>query len=361
MVAALYLNSRVADAMVGAEAVRDAWVVWNPTAWFVGLYRWISGDPREVWGLLAFRALAASALAVAATLVAYPLAYRRCLRNALDGRSRRATWWAGAGSRLWLRGLAPLLRTPLERGLATFIVSTLTRNHAHRFLIGSYIGIALLLALPLLGRLVGPAESTAVQYAWFSIPLGLLCWTAAGLRVAMMLPVEPASNWVFKLTEPVDKRRVLSTTVTVMQGATAIPIALLFGVASGVAGGPVLGLTVLAVVLGTGIVLIELLTLTQHTVPCTCTYRPGQLRLRLLWPVYLSVWSLTTYALPRVAVWALDDVGRSGALIGSLAGGWVGLRLWRLARARQLRGFVYEEVEASATTTINLSSARMPS
>src|SRR5690606_28088088 len=101
MVAALYLHSRVADGMLGAESVRDAWVVWNPTAWFVGLYRWISGDTRDVWGLLAFRALAASALAMAATLVAYPLAYRRCLRNALDGRRRRATWRAGAGSRLW--------------------------------------------------------------------------------------------------------------------------------------------------------------------------------------------------------------------------------------------------------------------
>ena len=69
-----------------------------------------------------------------------------------------------------------------------------------------------LLALPLLGRLAGPADSAAVQYAWFSVPLGLLCWTAAALRVAMMLPVEPSSNWVFKLTEPVDKRRVLSAT-----------------------------------------------------------------------------------------------------------------------------------------------------
>jgi hypothetical protein len=359
VVAALYLNPRVADAMLGAEAIRDPWVMWNPPAWFVGLYRWISGDPRDVWALLASRAIAASVLAVAATLVGYPLAYRRCLRNALDGRQTRSTRWAGTWSRVWLRAMAPLLRTPLERGIATFIVSTLTRNHAHRFLIGSYIGIALLFALPLVGRLAGPAESAAVQYAWSSIPLGLLCWTAAALRVAMMLPVEPSSNWVFKLTEPVDKRRVLSTTVTVMQGATAFPLALLFGLASGIAGGPVLGVTVFAVVLGAGIVLIELLTLTQHTVPCTCTYRPGQLRLRVLWPLYLSVWSLTSYGLPRLAVWALDSVGRSAALIGALAGVWVALRVWRLARARQLRGFVYEEVEARATATLDLSNHRL--
>jgi hypothetical protein len=359
MVAAIYLSARVADAMLADDAARSAWVMWNPTSWFVGVYRWISDDPREVWGLLAFRGLTASGIALAATLIAYPLAYQRCLRNVIQGQQRPTAWWAGGPSRLWLRALTPLLRTPLERGLATFIVSTLTRSHAHRFLIGSYVGIALLLALPLAGRLSGSADSPTVQYAWFSIPLGLVCWTAAALRVAMMLPVEPASSWLFKLTEPVDKRRVLATTVTVIQGATAIPIALLFGVASGIAGGLTLGLTVCAVVLGAGLVLIELLTLSQQSVPCTCTYRPGQLRLRVLWPVYLTVWSLTTYALPRAALWAMSDVGRSVMLVGSLLGIWAALRMWRLARSRVLRGFVYEAGEPATTTTIDLSSVRV--
>jgi hypothetical protein len=358
MVAALSLSPRAADALLG-DAAGTAWVLWNPAAWFVGLYRWISGDHREIFGLLAFRALAATTLATTVTLLVYPLAYQRCLRNALDGRQRPAARWSGAASRLWLRGLTPLLRTPLERGLAAFVVSTLTRSHAHRFVIGGYAGVGLLMALPLLGRLAGPAGSAAVQFAWFSIPLGMLCWLAAGLRVAMMLPVEPASNWVFKLTEPVDKRRVLSTTVTVMQGLTAIPLALVFGTASAVVGGLTLGLTVFAVVLVTGTVLIEALTFTQHTVPCTCTYRPGQLRLRVLWPVYVTAWSLTTYALPRVAVSTLDDLGRGVALVGSLAGAWVALRVWRLTRARRLRGFVYEAVEPSTTTTIDLSWMRV--
>ena len=40
-----------------------------------------------------------------------------------------------------------------------------------------------------------------------------------------MMPVEPSANWIFKLTEPVDKRRVLTTVVTVMASVTCIPIA----------------------------------------------------------------------------------------------------------------------------------------
>jgi hypothetical protein len=357
MVGALSYTPRLADALLVTSPGGNAWVIWNPAAWFVGVYRWVAGDPREVFTLLASRAALALGLAVAVALSAYPLAYQRCTRNAVAGEGRRGGWWSGAGTRLWLASLAPVLRTPLERGLAAFITATFTRSHAHRFLIGSYAGVALMCALPLAGRLVGSPDTDAARYAWFSVPLGLLCWTAASLRVAMMLPVEPASNWVFKLTEPVDKRRVLSTAVTVIAGATAIPLALIFGAASGVAGGPTLGLTVFAVVLAAGLALIELVTLTLRTVPCTCTYRPGQLRLRVLWPVYLAVWLVIAYRLPVTAVAAVGNIDRSLWLVGILLSTWAALRVWRLARARHLRSFVYEEVEPSVTTTINLGSA----
>jgi len=44
------------------------------------------------------------------------------------------------------------------------------RSHAHRFLIGSYAGVALLCALPLAGRLLGSPDTDAARYAWFSVP-----------------------------------------------------------------------------------------------------------------------------------------------------------------------------------------------
>ena len=353
-VGALSLTAPMADSLLGTDAA-DAWVMWNPAAWFVGVYRWVSGDSRAIFAVLASRAAIASGVAVIVALVAFPLAYQRCLQKVVAAEGHRAARWAGMGSRIWLRGLAILLRTPFERGLAAFIVATLTRNHAHRFLIGSYVGIGVLCALPLAGRLVGAADTSGVRYAWFSIPLGLLCWAAAALRVAMMLPIEPSSNWVFKLTEPVDKRRVLSTAVTVIQSATAVPAGVIFGIASAVLGSLTLGVTVFAVVLATGIALIELLTLTLRAVPCTCTYRPGQLRLRVLWPVYLTVWLLIAYRLPVEAVSAVGDGRRTAVLLAALISIGMGLRVWRLSRARELRGFVYDEADSSLTTTINLS------
>jgi hypothetical protein len=74
MVGALSYTPRLADALLASSPAGNAWVMWNPAAWFVGVYRWMAGDPREVFALLASRAALASAAAVAIALVAYPLA-----------------------------------------------------------------------------------------------------------------------------------------------------------------------------------------------------------------------------------------------------------------------------------------------
>jgi hypothetical protein len=359
MVGALSFTTRLADVLVAPDASASPWVSWNPAAWFIGMYRWLAGDPRQVFASLALRGVLASALAVVTTLVAYPMAYQRCVQQAIAGEGQRAGWWSGAVMRLWQRALALRLRTPLERGLASFITATLTRSPAHRFLIGGYFGVALLCALPMMPRLLGPASTVSAEYAWFSVPLGLLCWMAAAMRVAMMLPVEPGANWIVQLTEPVDKRRVLSTAAIVIESAVVIPLAAGFGAGAAVAGGVSLGAMVVLVVLGTGLALVQVLTLALRTVPCTCTYRPGQLRLRMLWPVYLLTWTLIAYRLPYVAVWALDDPSRSLGLVTALVAAGLGLRLWRLARARRLQSFIYDEGDASGATTMGLSSMKV--
>jgi hypothetical protein len=359
LIAAVSSTPRVADALLAADTTHDAWVMANPAAWFISLYRWIAGDQRPIFALLGSRALLGTGLVLSIAIITYPAAYQRCQQKAIAGEGRRDSWWTGALSRAWLRVLRPFLRTPLERGLAAFITATVTRSHTHRFVIGSYAGLGILFALPMMGRLTAPADTEAVQFAWFSVPLGLLCWTAASLRVAMMLPVEPRSNWIFKLTEPVDKRRVLSTAVTMIRAATAVPLAVAFGVASSLAGGLTLGVNVAAVVLATGVALIELLTLTMKTVPGTCTYRPGQLRLRVFWPLYLMTWTFIAYILPGLAVGTLGNLSGAVLLVGLLAATSAALQAWRRSRARRLEGFVYENLEPPVTTTIDLSSARV--
>jgi hypothetical protein len=322
------------------------------------MYRWIGGDPRPEFSVLAIRGVFACVSAIAIALLSYPRAYERCLANAIATDGRRDGWWAGAITRAWLRALAPLLRTPLERGLVAFIAAALTRGHAHRFLVGSYVGCAVLFALPLVPRLVEGGPSASTQYAWFSIPLGLACWLTAALRVAMMLPIDPAANWIFKLTEPVDKARMLSSTVTVMQGAVIAPLAIVFGLGAWIVAGVMLAAMVSSIILITGSALAESMTLTLRSVPATCTYRPGQLRLRLLWPVYLVVWIAIAYVLPTIAVRSMADSSMAALLVATLGVLWFALRTWRLLRATRLRQLIFEEVEAPVTTTLDLTSSR---
>jgi hypothetical protein len=359
MIAALSMTGRLADGLLAADAATSNNVMWNPAAWFVGVYRAVGGDSRAVFAVLALRGLLATAIVAGVAVLAYPFAFARGLEKAIETEGRRAAWWSGAARRGWLLVLSMFLGTSLERGLAAFVLANLTRSHAHRFLVGSYVGAGVLFALPLIPQLLESAAASGVQFAWFSVPLGLLCWTAAGLRVAMMLPVDPAANWVFKLTEPVNKMRIISTAVKVMHGASAVPLALGFGVAANLAGGAALGMMVFAVVLLTGGVIIELLTLTLRAVPGTCTYRPGQLRLRVLWPIYLLAWLSVAYGIPSFAVASLFDPLASVILCTTLTATWASLRAWRIVRARRLTTFIYEAVEPTTTTTIDLSSVRV--
>jgi hypothetical protein len=98
MVAALYVATAMADAIPAERAAGSAVVAWNPAAWFVGLYRWVAGDERPIFSLLAARAAWSTVLAVGGALAVYPLAYERCLRNAIVSAGRADGSWTGSAA-----------------------------------------------------------------------------------------------------------------------------------------------------------------------------------------------------------------------------------------------------------------------
>ncbi|HEX7284061.1 MAG TPA: hypothetical protein VF239_18535 [Vicinamibacterales bacterium] len=354
MIAAFASSQNFGRLLVDATAANS--VLWNPLAWFLGVYRWIGGDERAVFGTLALRGAIAGVSCVAIALVTYPLAYERCLRNVItmDGRT------TGAMSRGWsslANGLLrPLLRSPLQRGLASFMLATLARSHTHRYLLGIYVGIAVLIAMPIGGRLFAPPDTDTLRYAWFAVPLGLMFWLICGVRVALMMPVEPSANWVFRLTEPVDKRHMLSTVATVIAFVTCVPIATFAAIALSAIGEQVMAATVFLFVVLAGLCQIELLTITMKTVPFTCTYLPGQLRLRLLWPVYFYLWLTIVFRLTEWCLWALGDIQRTLQLAGFLLALWFGLRVFHMVRVRKIHTFTYDEQPPPLMTTMDIAT-----
>ena len=356
IIAALASSEGFASAMLEHGGTAGAGVMWNPAAWFLGVYRWIGGEERAIFATLAARGALGGVGIILLALVMYPLAYERCLRNVIASEGRMT----GAVQRGWATlaasVLRPLLRSPLQRGLASFMLATLGRSHTHRFMIGIYAGIALLLALPIAGRLFLEPITEWRRYAWFAVPLGFVFWLVCGVRVALMMPVEPVANWVFRLTEPVDKRRMLSTVVTVMAFVTCLPVATIAAGALLTLGEETLAGTVFLIVTLAGLCLIEMLTITMKTVPFTCTYLPGQLRLRLFWPFYFYLWLNFCFELTEWSLWALGNRTRTLQLALFLILIWTVLRVVHMLRVKKIREFVYDEQEPPLVTTMNIAT-----
>jgi hypothetical protein len=331
-------------------------ILWNPAAWFVGIYRWVAGDSRPVFAMLAQRGAIAGLGMTLLTLVMYPLAYERCLRNVIASEGRRTTAMSRGWATLAARLLRPVLRLPLQRGLGAFMIATLGRSQTHRFLIGLYAGLAFLLSLPLAGRIAAIPASGYQRYAWFAIPLGWVFWMVCGVRVGLMMPIEPKANWIFKLTEPVDKRRVLTTVVTIMQSVIVLPIATAFAGTALLLGERRLAVNVFVVVGLAGLCLIELLTLTMKTVPFSCTYLPGQLKLRVYWAPYFFLWLNFVFTLSNWCLWAFASWENTARLAAFLLVVWIALRITHMAKARKIRGFVYDEQEPALVTTMEIST-----
>jgi hypothetical protein len=194
------------------------------------------------------------------------------------------------------------------------------------------------------------------RYAWFAIPLGYVFWMVCGVRVSLMMPIEPVANWIFKITEPVDKRRVLTTVVTVMQAVIVLPIATAFAGTAAAVGERRLAVNVFVLVTLAGLCLVEMLTLTMKTVPFSCTYLPGQLKLRVYWAPYFFLWLNFVFTLSNWCVWALASWQNTIRVSAVLLAVWIGLRAWHMVKARKIGGFVYDEQEPALITTMEIST-----
>jgi hypothetical protein len=94
----------------------------------------------------------------------------------------------------------------------------------------------------------------------------------------------------------------------------------------------------------------------MKTVPFTCTYLPGQLRLRLFWPLYFFLWLNFCFELTEWSLWALGNRTRTLQLALVLIATWTALRVWHMLKVRKIRAFVYDEQEPALVTTMDIAS-----
>ena len=296
----LVITFSVVHTVRGYGGNLQPWILFTPPVWFLGLYECILGTSNPVLLGLARNAILLLAVALAVTLVSYPIAYRRLMVSSVDHGGASSH---GIGSTL--RGL--MIRTagrdPEVRGAADFYVATITRVERHRFVMAIALGLAVAWVL---GGWTAIEPSSRPAAAWLSLPLSSMMFLLAGFRIAASLPGDVRAGWLFDLKEP-SRAQARQAMERVMILLAVVPPALLSAGVYWSLWGRDVALIHAAVSLVVGTTIVELLIWERDRIPCGHRWNPGSANLGYRLPIYLGVFLVVTVWIPRLEVFVLSN------------------------------------------------------
>jgi hypothetical protein len=267
------------------------WLAWAPPAWFVGLERWLIGDTSRA--ALAAQAGAATVLAFVVTVASYVLLYRRfdrvVLQPAQSVHSARsaASRQARAGDRSLDRWTVRE-RVPVRHAVGRFAWLTIRRSVMHQGLVvamlaaaGGFVLNTLLSVdgwnepLPSAAAALRPGRSRLLV-ALLTAPLTMMFLAIPAIRLALSVPLERRSNWIFRMTEDAAGRtEVAAANVGILlRLGVVLPLALLAPLQMWMLGPQALGIIVIEAL--TGWLLVEWSMAEWRRIPFTCSYIPGK-------------------------------------------------------------------------------------
>ena len=273
LVLSLPLVARL-PATADAFAAKAWWLRWAPPAWFVGLERWLIGDVG--WAVLAAQASVATVLVLLISVASYVLLYRGFDRVMLEAASTRAGSRRSNSLDRWVG------RSPVQHAVGRFVGLTLRRSILHQGLVvalvaasGGFVLNSLVAAdgwsVPLDLRRRSPFLLTIL---W--APMAMMFLAIPSIRLALSVPLDLRSNWIFRMTED-DAGRVevaaANVRIVLMLGV-ALPLALLAPVQWWVLG--LLAVRVVALEALIGWVVVEWMLSDWRRIPFTCSYIPGK-------------------------------------------------------------------------------------
>ena len=336
----------------------DSLVTWAPPLWFLGLSEVIAGSPGELFRLLAWRAIFVTAVAAAIAVALYVITYHRLVYRALETQEVPLAGAPSLISRLAGQIARPLAAArPIAYGVFAFAVASFARSRQHRLLYGIYIGVGCAIALAgLLRAAAGGWTALAAPSApLLSVSLVLTFLAAVGARVLFAIPMEPAANWVFRLTERASIRsHVAGARLALLLVSAGPPIALFLPVSMALWGATIAGAHAVYV-LALGWLLVEALMWRFGRVPFTCPYVPGKANVRMLWPLYLTLFTTYAYTMSELEVWLL---GRPRLFVAAIAIlGAAAVIISRLsARMGRTDPLIFDPEAEEEATTLALSS-----
>jgi hypothetical protein len=332
-------------------AAATAWGL--PSLWFTGLFEVLSGNATAATLSLAAASLAGAVGLPLATILLYAMTYRRLVRRAIEGEP------PGAGPRsmpAMIRAAADRLDvfavpSPVARAVCLFTLRTVARSRRHRMLLAMYVGVGVALVLSVVGERIvarGLAGFSRPDASLLSLPLVMLFMTLVGIRALIRIPVEITANWVFRLREPADRAGAIRGVASAMTLGVVAPIVAAAAVMAWALWGPLVALKHALFCTVMGLLLVNALLLRFHKFPCTCTYHPGSSRMRVLWPFYLTAFTMYSLTMSRIEARLLGDPRGFAILLAVLAFVAVAFAVVRRLLLREFTGFRFEEKDPDA-------------
>jgi hypothetical protein len=183
----------------GSPAIR-----YFPPSWFLGVYEYLlsGASTPAVFRSFAQTGCYALLLMLACTLLTYPLAHRRRVRQLIEGSAATKT---AANSTNSIRRLlhATILGRPSQRAVFHFISQTILRSQRQRISLAIFGGLSVALALAQMVTLqVEPGHARIAL-----LPMGIRSaipimafFTVAGLRSVIAAPVDRRGSWLFRVS-----------------------------------------------------------------------------------------------------------------------------------------------------------------
>jgi hypothetical protein len=257
-----------------AFAANAWWLPLAPPAWFVGLERWLVGDVR--FSALAALAVTGTTVVLVVSAGSYVLLYRRFDRVTLQPAvSRRSD----AGDRSLARWNG---RSPVRHAIGRFIAITIRRSPLHQGLVVGLLAAAggfVLNSLLNASGWLDPSDTRqkrALISTLLWAPMTMVFLAVPAMRLAMWIPLDIRSNWVFRMTEDEAGRAEVAAANlrAVWALAVAIPLALIGPLQWWMLGPAVF--RVLIVEMSLGWLLVEWTMARWQRIPFTCSYLPGK-------------------------------------------------------------------------------------
>jgi hypothetical protein len=275
-----------------------------PPFWFLGVYERIAAGPSAlpIFGELAHTGCIALLIMLPLTLVTYPLAYRRRVRQLVEGSSAIAT--SGPAAAPLHRVLhAIILRLPAQRAIFHLVSQTILRSQRQRVMLALYGGLALALAIAdmLVLRIgAGHVHPSLLPYGIRAAVPIMAFWTVMGLSSVVNAPIDRRGSWVFSVLigRPgpghLDGVRLWITLWTMLISLTAALI--LRPLSPADMRTPLITATQLLVAIGISLLLADIRLFPVRTVPFTHLHRSSVsdfplmiLRYFILFPFFVAI------------------------------------------------------------------------